>query len=72
MVRSADIRRAFSEEVSTKWCNRLYKSLQKVDDTISSWTKSLLTEKINESILRSTKLGLHKNNQAMKKLNLIK
>ena len=71
LVRTADIKRVFSKGGSTNWSYKLYTITEVIHDTIPSYRINYLPERYNENLLLPTKLTLEKNNQVMKKLNLI-
>ena len=71
LVRTAGIKRVFSEGDSTNWSYILYTITEVIHDTIPSYRIDYLPERYNENLLLSTKLTLDENNQVMKKLNLI-
>ena len=70
-VRTADIKRVFSEGDSTNWCYKLHTITQIIHDTISSYRIDYLTERYNENLLLQTTLSLDDTNKVMKELNLI-
>ena len=71
LVRTADIKRVFSNGDSTNYCYTLYTITEVIHDTIPSYRINYLPERYNENLLLPTKLTLEENNQVMKKLNLI-
>ena len=71
LVRTADIKRVFSKGDSTNWSYKLYTITEIIHDTIPSYRIDYLPERYNENLLSPSKLTLDKNNQIMKKLNLI-
>ena len=71
LVRTADIKRVFSEGDSTNYSYKLYTITEIIHDTIPSYRIDYLPERYNENLLLATKLTLDENNQVMKKLNLI-
>ena len=72
LVRTADIKRIFSEGDSTNWSYKLYTITEVLDVTIPSYRINYLPERYNENLLRPSILALEQNNQVMKKLNLFK
>ena len=71
LVRTADIRRAFSNIDSTNWSYNLYTITEVIHDTTPSYRINYLPERYNHNLLLPTKLFLEENNQIMKELNLI-
>ena len=71
LVRTSDIRRVFSKGDSTNYSYKLYTITEIIHDTIPSYRIDYLSERYNENLLIPSKLTLDKNNQVMKKLNLI-
>ena len=71
LVRTADIKRVFSEGDSTNYSYKLYTITEVIHDSISSYRLNYLPERYNENLLLPTKLSLDENNQVIKKLNLI-
>ena len=71
LVRTADIKRVFSEGDSTKYSYKLYTITENIHDTIPSYRLNYLPGRYNENLLLPTKLTLEENNQIMKELNLI-
>ena len=70
LVRTADLKKTFSKGDSTNWSYKLYKIVEIINDTISSYRLDNLPERYNESLLKKTDLTLKQNNTVMKKLNL--
>ena len=70
LVRTADIKKVFSESDSTNWSYKLYTIIEVIQDTIPSYRINYLPERYNENLLLPTKLSFEQNNQVMKKLNL--
>ena len=71
LVRTADIKRVFSQVDSTDYSYKLYTITEIIHDTIPSYRIDYLPERYNENLLLPTKLSLEQNNQIMKELNLI-
>ena len=71
LVRTADIKRVFSNGDSTNWSYKLYTITEVIHDTIPSYRIDYLLERYNENLLLPTKLSLEQNNQVMKEINLI-
>ena len=71
LVRTADIKRVFSEGGSTNWSYKLYALTEVIHDNIPSYRIDYLRERSNEVLIRPTNLTLEENNQVMKKLILI-
>ena len=70
-VRTADIKRVFSKGDSTNYSYKIYTITEVIHDTIPSYRIDYLPQRYNENLLLPSKLTLDKNNQIMKKLNLI-
>ena len=70
LVRTADLKRAFSRGDTTNWSYKLYKITEIITDTIPSYKIDNLKERYNESILKKTDLTMKENNSVMKKLRL--
>ena len=71
LVRTADIKKVFSQGDSTNYSYKLYTITEVIHDTIPSYRIDYLPERYNENLLFLSKLTLDENNQIMKKLNLI-
>ena len=71
LVRTADIKRAFSKGDSTNYSYKLYTITEIIHDTIPSYRLNYLPERYNQNLLLPTKLTLEENKQVMKELNLI-
>ena len=72
LVRTADIKRAFSKGDSTNYSYNLYKITEVIHDTIPSYRLNYLPERYNENPLQPTKITLDENNQVMKKINFFR
>ena len=70
LVRTADIKRVFSEGDSTNYSYNLYTITEVKHNTIPSYRIDYLPERYYENLLLPTKLSLEENNQVMKELNL--
>ena len=70
LVRTADIKKTFSEGDTTDWTYKVYKITDIINDTIPSYHIDNLKERYNESVLKNTELTLKQNKDIMKKLNL--
>ena len=70
LVRTADIKRVFSEGDSTNCSYILFTITEVTHDTIPSCTINYLTDRYNRNLLLPTKLSLQQNNQVMKELIL--
>ena len=70
-VRTAHIKRVFSNGDITNWSYKLYTITEVIHDTIPSYRIDYLPERYNQNLLLPSKLTLDENNQIMKKLNLI-
>ena len=71
LVRTADLKRTFSEGDTTNWSYKLYKITEIINATIPSYKINNLPERYNESLLKKTELTTKENDSIMKKLNLI-
>ena len=71
LIRTSDIRSVLSKRDSTNYSYKLYTVTEVLHDTIPSYRINYLPERFNENFLPPTKLSLERNNQAMKKLNII-
>ena len=67
LVRTSDIRRAFSKGDSTNYSYKLYTITEVVHDTIPSYRIDYIPERYEENLLLPTKLSLEQNNQVLKK-----
>ena len=70
LVRTADLKRTFSKGDTTNWSYKLYKIIEIINDTISSYKIDNLKEGYNESLLKKTELTMKENENVMKKLRL--
>ena len=70
LVRTADLKKTFSESDSTIWSYKLYKIREKNDDTIPSYRLDNLPQGYNEALLKKTELTKKDNDNFIKKLNL--
>ena len=70
LVRTADIKRAFSKGDSTNWMNELYTIIEVINDTIPSYRINFVPKKYNENLVRPKKVTLDENNQVVEKLNI--
>ena len=70
LVRTADLKKTFSEGDTTNWSYKMYKITEIINDTIPSYRLDNLKERYNESLLKKTELTMKENNAVMKKLNL--
>ena len=70
LVRTADLKKAFSKSDTSNWSYELFKITDYVTDTIPSYKIDNLAEKYNESLLKKTKLTMKENKDVMKKLNI--
>ena len=71
LVRTADLKKTFSNGDTTNWSYKLYKDTKIINDTIPSYKINNLPERYNEASLKKTELSMKKNNSVMKKLNII-
>ena len=70
LVRTADLKKTFSEGDTTNWSYKLYKITEIINDTIPSYRIDNLKERYNEFLLKKTELTLKENKDVMKKLNI--
>ena len=71
LVRTADIKKVFSKGDSTNYSYKLYTITEIIHDIIPSYRIDYQPERYKENLLLPTKLSLEKNNEVMKKLNLV-
>ena len=71
LVRTADIKKVFSEGDSINYSYKLYTITETIHHTIPSYRINYLPERWNENLLLPTKLTLEENNENMKKFVLI-
>ena len=71
LVRTADIKRAFSKGDSTNYSYNPYTITEVIHETVPSYEFDYLPERYNENLLLPTNLTLEENNQVMKGLKLI-
>ena len=69
--RTTDIEKTLSEGDTTNWVYRIHIIVQKTHGIFPIYRVSVLAERWNKNLLRSTELILKENNQVMKKLNFI-
>ena len=70
LVRTADLKRIFSEGDTTNWSYKLYKITEINNDTIPSYHIDNLPEIYNKSLLKRSELSLKQNKDVKKALNL--
>ena len=70
LVRTADLRKTFSNGDTTNWSYKLYKITEIINDTIPNYHIDNLPERYKESLLKKTELTLKENKDVMKKLIL--
>ena len=70
LVRTADLKKTFSESDTTNWSYKLYKITEFIIDTIPSYRLDNLPKRYNEALLKKTELSMKENNSVMKKLNI--
>ena len=68
LIGTADIDKTFSKCDTTNWSNKLYMIAEIIYETIPTYI-DFLPERYKQSILKKSKLTLHKNDQVMSKLN---
>ena len=71
LIRTAEIKRVFSESDSTNWSYKLYTITEVIHDTFPSYRSDFLPERHNENLFKSTNLILDENIKVMKELKLI-
>ena len=71
LVRVADLKKTFSKGDTTNWSYKLYEITEIINDTIPAFKIDNLPERYNESLLKKTELTMTKNDNVMKKLNII-
>ena len=71
LVRTADIKKVFSKDDSTKLSYKLNTITEVIHDTIPTYRINYLPERYNENLLLRTKLTLDENKQVMKELKII-
>ena len=69
-VRTADLKKTFSKEITTNWSYKLYKITEIVKDTLPAYKTDDLKERYNEALLKKTDLTLKENKDVMKKLKI--
>ena len=69
-VRTADLKKTFSEGDTTNWSYNLYKITEIINNTIPSYKIDNLSERYNESLPKKTELTMKENKDVMKALNL--
>ena len=69
LVRTADIKRVFSQGDSTTYSYKLYTITEVIHDTIPSYKINYLPERYYENLLLPTKITLDQINQVMNELN---
>ena len=70
LVRTADLKKTFSQSETNNWSYKLYKISEIINDTIPSYKVDNLPERYNESLLKKTQLTLKENKDVMKKSNI--
>ena len=70
LVRTADIKKMFSQSDTSNWSYKVYKITEIIKDTIPAYKINNLPERYNESLLKKTELSLKQNKDVMKALNL--
>ena len=70
LVRTANLKNAFSRGDSSNWSYQLYKFTEIVNDKISSYRIDNLLERYNAALLKKTALSVRENKDVMKKLNI--
>ena len=71
VVRTADLKKAFSKEDTTNWSYKMYKISEIINDTIPSCEIDNLKERYKEALLKKTESSMKEKDSVMKKLNLI-
>ena len=70
LVRTANLKQAFSKWDSTNWSYKMNKVSESFNDTIPSYRIHKLPELFNETLLKTTKLTMKENDSVIKALNL--
>ena len=70
LIRTADLKKTFSQGDTNNWFYKMYKITRIINDTIPSNKIDNLPERYNQSSLKKTELTLKENNTVMKNLNL--
>ena len=68
LLRTVDLKKAFSKGDTTKWSYNLYKITEIVNDTIPSYRIDNLPERYNEPLFKDTELPMKENDNDLKKL----
>ena len=71
LVRTADIKRVFSQRDTTNYSYNLYTITKIIHEIIPSYRINYLPKRYNENLLLPTKLTLDRNNQVLKDFKLI-
>ena len=70
LVRTADLKKTFSEGDRTNWSYKLYKITEIITDTVPSYKLDFLPGRYNESLLKNSELTLKENKAVLKNLNI--
>ena len=70
IVRTADLKKTFSNGDTTNWSYKLYEITKNINVTITNYRIDNLPERYNEALLKKTELTLKENKAVMKALNL--
>ena len=71
LVRTADLKKTFSEGDTVNWSYKLYKITEFINVPIPSYRIDHLPERYNEALLKKSELTLKKNRAVIKRLNPI-
>ena len=70
LVRTADLKKTFSNEDTTNWSYKLYNITERINDTIPSYKNDNLPERHTDTLSKKTDLTMEENEDVMKKLNI--
>ena len=70
LVRTADLKKTFSEGDTTNWFYKLHKITEIFNGTIANYRLDNLPERENEALLKKTKLTKKEKKDVMKNINL--
>ena len=70
LVRTADLKKAFSKGDTTNWSYKFYKITEIFNDTKPDYEIDNLPETYKESILKKTELTMKENDNLQKKLKI--
>ena len=70
LVRVADVKKTFSKGDTTNWSYKLYKTTEKMNDTIAKYKIDSLKERFNKALLKKTDLTLKEKKCVIRKLKI--